>query len=93
MRMRHVDACFLAAECREKLQADGRRRNVGQTARLGHGNAIDRLLDRARPRVGDEHPRIHPQQAQPFRQHPDVVLDAAEDRIIVFVEIEYAHAA
>ena len=52
---------------------------------LGHGDSVNGLTDRVRPRVGDEDPCVNALGPQALGEQADVVFDAAEDRVVVLI--------
>jgi hypothetical protein len=88
VRVRDVDALLQPPHSREETETDRRRRDVELAPGLRDRHAFDALSDGVRAGVGHQHAHIHIQRAQPFSQHADVVLDAAEDGIVVFVELQ-----
>jgi hypothetical protein len=91
VRVRDVDVLFQSTHCREKPQADWRGRDVELAAGFRHRDAADGFGNGVPAGVCDQDAHIDAQRAQPFRQHADVVLDAAEHGIVIFVKLQHAH--
>ena len=86
VEVNEVDGRHLAAQLHEKGQADGRGQDCGLASRLGHGDTVDGLALGSRPGVCDEYAGVDAFIAQALGKQADVVLDAADDWVVVFVQ-------
>ena len=76
----------------EQRDADRRRRNRREPRREDHAHAVDRFDVRVMIAARDEHADAMPARGLRFGKHLDVILDAADDGEVVFVDVEDFHA-